>query len=100
MVLWYHLCLLGKTPLWSLYHESTPTKSNVISLLEIITHSDLRHRLEFDCNQEATLLQGARPKLKLHLARIDYVKIHQVLDLVILRSFFEKRTRYYLCCFS
>ena len=30
-------------------------------LLEIITKSDLRRGLEFDCNQEATLGRGARP---------------------------------------
>ena len=30
-------------------------------LLAIIANSDLRHGLELDCNQEATLVRGARP---------------------------------------
>ena len=31
------------------------------TLLSIIANSDLRERLEFDCNQEASLVRGARP---------------------------------------
>ena len=30
-------------------------------LLEIIANYDRRHGLEFDCNEEATLVRGARP---------------------------------------
>ena len=38
-------------------------------LLEISAHSDRQHGLEFDCNQEVSLVRGARPAIdfKLHL---------------------------------
>ena len=32
-----------------------------LASLAIITNSDLPHGLEFDCNQEALLVQGVRP---------------------------------------
>ena len=35
------------------------------SLLEIIDNSDRRHGLKFDCNQEATLVRGAGPLIRL-----------------------------------
>ena len=33
----------------------------LIALLAVITNSDLRHGLQFDCKHEASLIQGARP---------------------------------------
>ena len=37
------------------------TQTCFTSLLEIIANSDQRHDLDFDCNQEAKLLQGTKP---------------------------------------
>ena len=34
-----------------------------LALLEIIANFDRRHQLEFDSNQEAMLVRGARPRI-------------------------------------
>ena len=43
-----------------------------ITFPEIIANSDLRHGLEFDCNQEASLVRGARPLTDFNSSCISY----------------------------